>query len=100
MNTWQRYGRDAEYLVANYLLSKGFNVRVSKGSKGVDIFAWKDRIRLCIEVKSSVKLASIKAKDIIRLKRIAKANDCIALVAIVNEGLKIYSIDDWEEFKF
>ncbi len=100
MQIWADYGIKAEYLVANYLLNKGFNVNVSKNSRGVDILAWNERVRFCIQVKASLKSVHLKGREITQLKHAALTNNCKALVAIVrveNNRVELYSLDGWEK---
>ena len=64
-----QFGRDAEYIIALHLISKGWQVKLSKGSRGpADIIAKKDLILLYIQIKASSKLTRIKSSDITKLK--------------------------------
>lgn len=99
MQIWSKYGRLAEYLVANYLLNKGYDIRVSKDSKGsADIFAWKDNNRLLIQVKASSKSAHFNTKEVSGLRRLAKIRDSkpiIAIVSIDDNCIEFFLIDNW-----
>ena len=64
-----QFGKDAEFIIALYLLSKGWEVKLSKGSKGpADLMAKKDLILLYIQIKASSKLPRIKGSAITKLK--------------------------------
>ena len=64
-----QFGRDAEFTIALYLISKGWQVKLSKGSRGpADLMAKKDLILLYIQIKASSKLPRIKGSNIIKLK--------------------------------
>ncbi len=96
MNTWSKYGKLAEYLVANYLLNKGYNVRVSRNSKGAaDILAWNDYNRLLIQVKATSRSPYIKGHEINRLINIANDNAIVAIVNIYNNNIEFYKVHNW-----
>ena len=60
-----QFGKDAEFIIALYLLSKGWEVKLSKGSRGpADLMAKKDLILLYIQIKASSKLPRIKGSAI------------------------------------
>jgi len=64
-----QFGKDAEFIIALYLLSKGWEVKLSKGSRGpADLMAKKDLILLYIQIKASSKLPRIKGAAITKLK--------------------------------
>ncbi len=97
MQIWSEYGKLAEYLVANHLLNKGYEVRVSRNSKGfADILAW-NKQRLLIQVKASTKSAHINAKEISGLQRVAKNNNAKAIIAIVTNDIEFYLLDEWKK---
>lgn len=97
MQIWSEYGKLAEYLVANYLLNQGYQVRVSKNSRGfADILAW-NKQRLLIQVKASVKSAHIKAREVSGLQQVAKSNNAKAIIAIVDiDNIEFYQLDEWK----
>jgi hypothetical protein len=77
-----QFGRDAEFIIALYLISKGWQVKLSKGSRGpADIKAKKDLILLYIQIKASSKLPRIKGSDIIKLKSISHLEGALPVVA-------------------
>ena len=79
-----QFGRDAEYIIALHLISKGWQVKLSKGSRGpADIMAKKDLILLYIQIKASSKLPRIKSSDIIKLKSKSDLDGALPVVAIL-----------------
>ena len=77
-----QFGRDAEYIIALHLISKGWQVKLSKGSRGpADIMAKKDLILLYIQIKASSKLPRIKSSDIIKLKSKSDSEGALPVVA-------------------
>jgi hypothetical protein len=77
-----QFGRDAEFIIALYLISKGWQVKLSKGSRGpADIKAKKDLILLYIQIKASSKLPRIKGSDITKLKSISHLEGALPVVA-------------------
>jgi Holliday junction resolvase len=77
-----QFGRDAEFIIALYLISKGWQVKLSKGSRGpADIMAKKDLILLYIQIKASSKLPRIKSSDIIKLKSKSDSEGALPVVA-------------------
>ena len=79
-----QFGRDAEFIIALHLISKGWQVKLSKGSRGpADIMAKKDLILLYIQIKASSKLPRIKSSDIIKLKSKSDSEGALPVVAIL-----------------
>ena len=77
-----QFGRDAEFIIALHLISKGWQVKLSKGSRGpADIMAKKDLILLYIQIKASSKLPRIKSSDIIKLKSKSDSEGALPVVA-------------------
>ena len=77
-----QFGRDAEFIIALYLLSKGWEVKLSKGSKGpADLMAKKDLILLYIQIKASSKLPRIKGSAITKLKSKSFIDGALPVVA-------------------
>jgi hypothetical protein len=77
-----QFGRDAEFIIALYLLSKGWEVKLSKGSKGpADLMAKKDLILLYIQIKASSKLPRIKGSAITKLKSKSLIDGALPVVA-------------------
>ena len=70
--SWREFGREAEFVVASYLRSKGWSIVFSKSSRGpADIVARKDESIWCIQVKASMKSPHIRSDEIDRLKTYA-----------------------------
>jgi hypothetical protein len=77
-----QFGRDAEYIIALYLISKGWQVKLSKGSRGpADLMAKKDLILLYIQIKASSKLPRIKGSNITKLKTKSQLEGALPVVA-------------------
>ena len=77
-----QFGRDAEFIIALYLLSKGWEVKLSKGSRGpADLMAKKDFILLYIQIKASSKLPRIKGSAITKLKSKSINDGALPVVA-------------------
>lgn len=85
------FGREAEYLVALYLISRGWDVRMSKGSRGpADIVALFHSVntkmilqKWLIQVKSSINIPRIKGYEISRLSAAATLAAGEPVIAIV-----------------
>jgi hypothetical protein len=77
-----QFGRDAEYIIALYLISKGWQVKLSKGSRGpADLMAKKDLFLLYIQIKASSKLPRIKGSNITKLKTKSQLEGALPVVA-------------------
>jgi hypothetical protein len=77
-----QFGNDAEFIIALYLLSKGWEVKLSKGSRGpADLMAKKDLILLYIQIKASSKLPRIKGSAITKLKSKSFTDGALPVVA-------------------
>ena len=109
--SWRDFGREAEFVVASYLRSKGWNIRFSPASRGAaDLVASKDGKVRCIQVKASTKSPHIKSEEVSRLKRYAASINGIPVLATVQpwqnnaqRGVSIgsrmiflYNLDNWE----
>lgn len=112
MNTysWREFGREAEFVVASYLKSKGWHIVFSPASRGAaDLVANKDGNIWCIQVKASLKSPHIRSEEIERLNTYAYSINGLSVVATVqpwqrdsNQGASIgeyaiflYSLADW-----
>jgi Holliday junction resolvase len=109
--SWREFGREAEFVVASYLRSKGWSIVFSPCSRGpADIVARKDESIWCIQVKASMKSPHIKSEEIERLKKYASSVNGIPVFAAVqpwqNDSKKgaslgsytifLYSMDEWK----
>ncbi|MDP9288691.1 MAG: hypothetical protein M3P08_10910 [Thermoproteota archaeon] len=82
--SWSKFGRDGEFVVAIYLNSCGWNVQLSRGSRGpADIIATRSSTKWLIQVKSSRKIPSLKGQELNRLREMAKSADGLPIVATV-----------------
>jgi hypothetical protein len=83
------FGREAEYIVALYLRLIGWQVRLSKNSRGpADIVAILDsnkkQRKWLIQVKSSRKIPRIKGREIIRLIEAASIAEGEPIIATLH----------------
>jgi hypothetical protein len=77
-----QFGKDAEFITALYLISRGWEVKLSKGSRGpADLMAKKDLILLYIQIKASSKLPRIKGSAITQLKNKSFMDGALPVVA-------------------
>ena len=90
-----QFGRDAEFIIALYLLSKGWEVKLSKGSKGpADLMAKKDLILLYIQIKASSKLPRIKGSAITKLKSKSFMDGALPVVATLQPMFPLLDHDE------
>jgi hypothetical protein len=77
-----QFGRDAEFIIALYLISKGWQVKLSKGSRGpADLMAKKDLILLYMQIKASSNLPRIKGSNISKLKNKSHLEGALPVIA-------------------
>ena len=77
-----RFGRDAEWIIALNMMSLGWNVKLSKGSRGpVDLFASKVSELWYIQIKASSRAPGIKNGEINKLIDFASADGANPVVA-------------------
>jgi len=82
--SWSKFGRDAEFAVAIYLESCGWNVQLSRGSRGpADIIATRGLTKWLIQVKSSRKLPSLKGQELKYLRIMAESAAGVPVIAMV-----------------
>ena len=82
--SWSKFGREAEFIVTIYLKLRGWNIQLSKGSKGpADIIASRNSIKWFVQVKSSTRLPRLKGYEVKRLKEMAKIAGGLAVIAIL-----------------
>lgn len=105
--SWSRFGREAEYVVALYLKSLGWNVALSRGSRGpADIIATCGNAYWFIQVKSSAGVPRIRGYEIKKLKEIAACKGGLPVVSTLqpfhsgfstgNYSILFYMLDNWQ----
>ncbi len=105
--SWSRFGREAEYVVALYLKSLGWNVALSRGSRGpADIIATCGNAYWFIQVKSSAGVPRIRGYEIKKLKAIAACKGGLPVVSTLqpfhsgfstgNYSILFYMLDNWQ----
>ena len=105
--SWSKFGREAEYVVALYLKSSGWNVALSGGSRGpADIVASCSNTQWFIQVKSSAGVPQLRGYEIKRLKEMAASKGGLPVISTVqpfNSGFSIgnysilfYMLDSWQ----
>jgi Holliday junction resolvase len=107
LHSWSRFGREAEYVVALYLKSLGWNVTLSRGSRGpADIIAACCNAYWFIQVKSSTGVPRIRGYEIKKLKEIAAYKGGLPVVSTLqpfhsgfstgNYSILFYMLDNWQ----
>jgi hypothetical protein len=105
--SWSRFGREAEYVVALYLKSSGWNVALSRGSRGpADIIATCGNAQWFIQVKSSAGVPRLRGYEIKRLKEIAANKGGLPVISTLqpfrggfstgNYSILFYMLDSWQ----
>ncbi len=105
--SWAKFGREAEYIVALYLKSLGWDVALSKGSRGpADIIAKSGDTCWFIQVKSSGSVPRIRGYEIKRLKEISASKGGLPVIStlqpfsngfnIGNYSILFYMLDNWQ----
>ncbi|HET7643476.1 MAG TPA: hypothetical protein VFK40_08205 [Nitrososphaeraceae archaeon] len=84
-----QFGRDAEFIIALYLISKGWQIKLSKNSRGpADLMAKKDLMILYIQIKASSKLPSIKGSNIMKLKNKSYLEGALPVIATLQPFIR------------
>ena len=79
-----KFGRDAEITIALHIMSKGWDVKFSRGSRGpADLYASKKSEEWYIQVKASTKAPRIKGLDILKLEKLASSAGAFPVLALV-----------------
>ena len=87
--SWGKFGREAEFIITIYLKLKGWDIQLSKGSRGpADIIATRNSTIWFIQVKSSTALPKLKGYEIKRLKEIANISGGLAVIAILRPSYR------------
>src|SRR5206468_6078930 len=105
--SWSRFGREAEYIVALYLKSIGWDVRLSPASRGpADIDANCDSSKWFIQVKASSGIPRLKGYEVKRLMELAKSKGGLSVVSTFqpfcggfstgNYSILFYALDSWQ----
>jgi hypothetical protein len=82
--SWSRFGREAEFVVAIYLQSCGWNVQLSPGSRGpADLIATQGSDKWLIQVKSSSNIPRLKGRELKQLRKMAKTANGQPVIATV-----------------
>jgi hypothetical protein len=82
--SWSRFGREAEFVVAIYLQSCGWDVQLSRGSRGpADVIATQGSDKWLIQVKSSSKIPRLKGNELKQLKKMAETANGHPVIATV-----------------
>ena len=89
-----QFGREAEYIVAVFLKSRGWKLSLSKGSRGAaDIIAIRNSIKWLIQVKSSNLIPRIRGYEIKRLTEAAELVNASAVIATLQPSQTIMNHD-------
>jgi hypothetical protein len=105
--SWTKFGREAEYVVALYLKTVGWDVRLSPASRGpADIVATFDDQRWFIQVKASSGIPRLKGFEVKRLMDLAESNSGLPVVSTFqpfpggfstgNYSILFYELDSWQ----
>jgi len=105
--SWSKFGREAEYVVALYLKSLGWNIALSRGSRGpADITASCGNVCWFIQVKSSSGVPHVRGYEIKGLKDIAASKGGLPVIStlqplrngfnIGNYSISFYMLDNWQ----
>jgi Holliday junction resolvase len=87
--SWSKFGREAEFIITLYLKLKGWDIQLSKGSRGpADIIATRNSMIWFIQVKSSTALPKLKGYEVKRLKEIANISGGLAVIAILRPAYR------------
>jgi hypothetical protein len=80
--SWSKFGREAEYVVALYLKSMGWDVKLSPASRGpADIVAICDNSKWFIQVKASSGIPHLRGYEVKRLKELAASKNGLPVVS-------------------
>lgn len=83
-----KFGRDAEITIALHIMSKGWDVKFSRGSRGpADLYASKESEEWYIQVKASTKAPQIKGLDILKLEKFALSAGACPVLALLQPSI-------------
>jgi hypothetical protein len=105
--SWSKFGREAEYVVALYLKTIGWDIRLSPASRGpADIVAINHSEKWFIQVKASSGIPRLKGFEVKRLMELAERNDGQPVVSTFqpfpcgfstgNYSILFYLLDSWQ----
>ena len=98
--SWSKFGREAEFIVVLYLKLKGWNIQLSKGSRGpADIIATRDFKKWLIQVKSSTLIPRLKGSEVKRLRKMAQKDKGHAVIATLQPIQTAMGMSTTEEQK-
>ena len=90
--SWREFGREAEFVVANYFRLKGWYILVSPCSRGAaDLIAGKGSISWCIQVKASTRAARITSQEPNNLKELSSRLNASPVLALLQPYCVNYS---------
>lgn len=106
MYSWSKFGREAEYVVALYLKSIGWDVALSPASRGpADIVAACNNSKWFIQVKASAGIPRLRGYEVKRLRELAEKNGGLPVVSTFqpfpggfstgNYSILFYALDSW-----
>lgn len=105
--SWSKFGREAEYVVALYLKSVGWDIVLSPASRGpADIVAICNNSKWFIQVKASAGIPRLRGYEVKRLKELAENNSGLPVVSTFqpfpggfstgNYSILFYAVDSWQ----
>ena len=108
MYSWSRFGLEAEYVVALYLKSIGWDVALSPASRGpADIVATCNDCKWFIQVKASAGIPRLRGYEVKRLQELAAGKNGLPVVSTFqpfpggfstgNYSILFYALDSWQE---
>lgn len=106
LHSWSKFGREAEYVVALYLKSIGWDVALSPASRGpADIVATCNNSKWFIQVKASAGIPRLRGYEVKRLGELAEKNGGLPVVSTFqpfpggfstgNYSILFYALDSW-----
>jgi hypothetical protein len=104
--SWSKFGKEAEYVVALYLKSIGWDVALSPASRGAaDIVAAYNNSKWFIQVKASAGIPRLRGYEVKRLRELAEKNGGAPVVSTFqpfpggfstgNYSILFYELDSW-----
>jgi hypothetical protein len=105
--SWSKFGREAEYVVALYLKTAGWDVVLSPASRGpADIVAICNDSKWFIQVKASSGIPRLRSYEVKRLQELAERDNGIPVVSTFqpfpggfstgNYSILFYALPSWQ----